>query len=68
MITSVSKMYGTPDVFKIEDVTKPIPKHNGVLVRVYAAIVTGSDLMLRKGKPYLGRLYLGLSKPRTTIL
>lgn len=68
MKASVSKMYGTPDVFKIEEVTKPIPKHNEVLVRVYAATVTGSDIMMRIGKPYLGRLYLGLSKPKTTIL
>ena len=68
MKASVSKMYGTPEVFKIEDVAKPTPKHNEVLVRVYAATVTGSDLMMRKGKPYVGRLYLGLSKPKKTIL
>lgn len=40
----VSKMYGTPDVFKIEEVTKPVPKYKEVLVRVYAATVTGSDI------------------------
>jgi NADPH:quinone reductase-like Zn-dependent oxidoreductase len=68
MKASVSKMYGTPDVFKIEDVSKPVPKHNEVLVRVYAATVTGSDIMMRIGKPYVGRIYLGLSKPKTTIL
>ncbi len=68
MKASVSKMYGTPEVFNIEDVTKPVPKHNEVLVRVYAATVTGSDMMMRIGKPYVGRLYLGLSKPKTTIL
>ncbi len=68
MKASVSKMYGTPDVFKIQDVTTPVPKHNEVLVRVYAATVTGSDIMMRIGKPYVGRLYLGLSKPKITIL
>ena len=68
MKASVSKMYGTPEVFKMEDVIKPVPKHNEVLVRVYAATVTGSDIMMRIGKPYVGRLYLGLSKPKTTIL
>lgn len=68
MKASVSKMYGTPEVFKIEDVIKPVPKENEVLIRVHAATVTGSDLMMRKGKPYVGRLYLGLSKPKTTIL
>jgi NADPH:quinone reductase-like Zn-dependent oxidoreductase len=68
MKASVSKMYGTPEVFKIEDVTKPVPKENEVLVRVHAATVTGSDIMMRIGKPYVGRLFLGLRKPKTTIL
>jgi len=68
MKASVSKIYGTSDVFKMEDVTKPVPKHNEVLVRVYASTVTGSDIMMRIGKPYVGRLYLGFSKPKTTIL
>ncbi len=68
MKASVSKMYGTPDVFSIEEVVKPIPKDDEVLVRVNAATVTGSDLMMRKGKPYVGRLFLGLTKPKTTIL
>jgi NADPH:quinone reductase-like Zn-dependent oxidoreductase len=68
MKASVSKMYGTPEVFKMIDIVKPIPKHNEVLVRIYAATVTGSDIMMRKGKPYVGRLYLGLTKPKITIL
>lgn len=68
MKASISKQYGTPEVFNVEEVTKPTPKENEVLVRIYAATVTGSDLMMRKGKPYVGRLFLGLSKPKTTIL
>jgi NADPH:quinone reductase-like Zn-dependent oxidoreductase len=36
MKASVSKMYGTPEVFKMIDIVKPIPKHNEVLVRIYA--------------------------------
>ena len=54
MKASVSRMYGTPDVFSMEEVAKPIPKDNEVLVRVYAATVTGSDIMMRIGKPYVG--------------
>lgn len=68
MKASVSKKYGTPEVFKIDEVAKPTPKQNEVLVRNYAATVTGSDIMMRIGKPYVGRLYLGLTKPKTTIL
>ena len=68
MKASVSKKYGTPEVFKIDEVAKPTPKHNEVLVKIFATTVTGSDIMMRKGKPYIGRLYLGLTKPKTTIL
>jgi threonine dehydrogenase-like Zn-dependent dehydrogenase len=68
MKASVSKQYGTPKVFEMANVAKPIPQQHEVLVRIYAATVPGSDLMMRKGKPYVGRLYLGLRKPKTTIL
>lgn len=68
MKASVSKMYGTPEVFKIEEIKMPVPKNNEVLVRVFAATVTASDIMMRIGKPYVGRLYLGIIKPKTTIL
>lgn len=64
----VSKRYGTHEVFTLEEVTKPVPKSNEVLVRAHAATVTGSDIMMRRGKPYVGRLFLGLFKPKTTIL
>lgn len=68
MKVSVSKTYGAPEVFKIENTTKPIPKSHEVLVKIHTATVTGSDIMMRKGKPYVGRLYLGLFKPKTTVL
>jgi NADPH:quinone reductase-like Zn-dependent oxidoreductase len=68
MKASVITKYGTPEVFEMDDVTKPVPKYNEILVRVYATTVTGSDIMMRKGKPYVGRLYLGLRKPKITIL
>jgi NADPH:quinone reductase-like Zn-dependent oxidoreductase len=68
MKASVSKNYGTPEVFKMENVDTPKPNDNEVLVRIHSATVTGSDLMMRAGKPYVGRLFLGISKPKTTIL
>lgn len=68
MKASVSNRYGAPEVFRLEDVAKPSPKPNEVLVKIHATTVTGSDLMMRKGKPYVGRLYLGLRKPNVSIL
>ena len=32
--------YGSPDVLKLKDVEKPMPRENEVLVRVYAATAT----------------------------
>jgi NADPH:quinone reductase-like Zn-dependent oxidoreductase len=63
-----SKDYGTAKVFRLKDVVKPIPKSDEVLIRNYAATVTAADIMMRRGKPYIGRLYTGLQKPKRTIL
>lgn len=68
MKASVYLNYGEPEVLNIAEVTRPIPKHNEVLIRVYASTVTAADIMMRKGKPAIGRLYLGLLKPKRTIL
>lgn len=35
--------YGPPDVLKLEDVEKPIPKNNEVLIKVHAAAVNDWD-------------------------
>lgn len=60
--------YGTPEVFKLNKIARPIPKANEVLIRVYASTVTAADIMMRKGKPLIGRLYLGIIRPKKTIL
>lgn len=63
-----SKKYGSPEVFQLNETAKPSPKANEVLIRVYATTVTAADIMMRKGKPVIGRLYLGLIRPKKTIL
>lgn len=60
--------YGAPEVLHLKEVTKPSPKSNEVLIRVYATTVTAADLMMRTGKPFIGRLYTGLKGPKRTIL
>ncbi len=60
--------YGAPEVLHLNQVTKPSPKSNEVLIRVYATTVTAADLMMRTGKPFIGRLYTGLKGPKRTIL
>jgi len=59
--------YGSPEVIKFEEVDIPQPKANEVLVKNYASTATRADSMIRTGKPYIGRLFLGLSKPKHSI-
>ena len=58
--------YGGPDVLKVEEVEKPVPNDNQVLVRVRAASVNPLDLTIRG--PLLIRPLLGLRKPKDTRL
>lgn len=56
--------YGPPDVLQLKEVEKPSPKDNEVLIKVYATTATAAERMMRSGKPYWGRIILGLIKPR----
>ena len=58
--------YGGPEVLKFEDIEKPVPNDNQVLVRVRAASVNPLDLTIRG--PWLIRPILGLRKPKDTRL
>jgi len=64
----VYEKYGPPEVLQLKEVEKPVPKDNEVLIRVYAATVGLSDLMTRKGAPFLTRFFTGLVRPKNPIL
>jgi len=56
--------FGGPEVLKLEDVERPVPKTDEILVKVYASGVNPADYIVRQGgnellKPYL-KLPLGL--------
>src|SRR5437773_6568839 len=59
--------YGSPDVLKLEDVEKPVPNDNQVLVKVRAASLNFIDPGLMRG-PIPLRLMTGLRKPTKTRL
>lgn len=69
----VCTKYGPPEVLQIENIEKPVPKNNEVLVKVYATTVTAADYKVRsfdvpKSFWLAARLMLGLRKPRKSIL
>jgi len=59
--------YGSPDVLKLEDVEKPVPQDDEVLVRVRASSVNPADWHIMRGTPYLVRTQFGLRKPKQSI-
>lgn len=60
--------YGSPDVLKLEEVQKPTPKADEVLVKIHAAATAAGDWHLLRADPFLVRLMYGLFTPKYKIL
>ncbi len=59
--------YGPPDVLKLEEIKKPVPTDNQILIKVHAVSINGSDRENLAGKPFYTR-FAGLLKPNHPIL
>ena len=74
----VFEEYGPPEVLKLKEVPKPVPKDNEILIKIFASSIGFGDLMVRDiknsefymPKPLwlLSRLFFGFGKPRIKIL
>lgn len=69
----IYKNYGAPEVLKLVEIPKPIPKDAEILIRIHATTVSSGDwrarsLDLPAGFGFLGRLVFGLFGPRQPIL
>src|ERR1700752_817944 len=65
----VFRQYGGPEVLRIEEVEKPSPKPDEVLIRVHAASLNPLDWHRMRGLPYPVRLLAtGIGRPRPTRL
>ena len=51
MQAMVTHTYGSPDVLKLEEVQKPVPQDNEVLVKVVAASTAAGDWHLLRAIP-----------------
>jgi NADPH:quinone reductase-like Zn-dependent oxidoreductase len=58
--------YGSPDVLKLEEVQKPTPADDQLLIKVYAASINRSDWEGLTGKPLYARIG-GLIRPNNKI-
>jgi NADPH:quinone reductase-like Zn-dependent oxidoreductase len=64
----VQDRYGPPEVLRIEDVERPVPGDDEVLIRVRATTVTQTDTHARAASPFFLRLFAGLRRPRWRTL
>jgi NADPH:quinone reductase-like Zn-dependent oxidoreductase len=68
MKASIRRKYGSSNLIKIENIEKPIPKDNGILIKVYATTVNRTDCAILTAQPFIMRFALGLFRPRKIIL
>ena len=71
----VHDRYGPPEVQRIEEVVRPVPKDNEVLVKIHATTVNRLDCHTREANrrgglaiSLLSRLIFGIRRPRQRIL
>ncbi len=64
----VRHAYGSPDVLRLEEVEKPVPKDDELLVRVRAASVNPLDWHYMRGEPFVGRFRMGFGAPKVARL
>ena len=60
----INTEYGSADVLKLQEIEKPTPKPNEILVKIYGTTVNRTDTGLRSVEYFISRLFTGLFKPR----
>jgi NADPH:quinone reductase-like Zn-dependent oxidoreductase len=64
----VNTKYGPPEIVKLMEVDKPVPKDNEILIKVHASTVNRTDCGFRSAKYFISRLFSGLFKPKFRTL
>jgi NADPH:quinone reductase-like Zn-dependent oxidoreductase len=60
--------YGPPEVLRLEEVERPVPVDDEVLVRIHATTVTRTDCGLRSAEYFISRFVTGLLRPKQKVL
>jgi len=64
----VYRAYGAPDVLRYEEINRPAPGDDEILIRIRAASVNPFDWHLMRGSPFFLRMQTGLRRPTITRL
>ncbi len=65
----VCPKYGSPDVLRLQEVAKPAPKDDEVLIRIHAASINARDWRFMRATPFFIRLVPGgFLQPKNKIL
>ena len=64
----INTKYGPPEVVKLMEVDKPLPKDNEVLIKIYATTVNRTDCGFRSAEYFISRFFSGLFKPKNKTL
>lgn len=67
MTAIVYRCYGPPEVLEIEQINKPKPAADQVLVKVHVAAVNPLDWHVMRGEPYLMRMSAGIGAPNDIL-
>jgi NADPH:quinone reductase-like Zn-dependent oxidoreductase len=67
MTAVVHDRYGPPEVLRLEEVGRPVPKDDEVLIKVHAAAVNRTDTGLRSAEYFISRFLTGLLRPKRQI-
>src|SRR4051812_45675678 len=63
-----AREYGTPDRLRIEEVDKPLPNDDEVLIRVRAAGLNALDYYMFAGNFKIFRVFLGVKRPKNPMV
>lgn len=64
----INTEYGFVDVLYLKDISKPTPKDNEVLIKIYATTVNRTDIGIRAAEYFIARFFTGLFKPKFHVL
>jgi NADPH:quinone reductase-like Zn-dependent oxidoreductase len=60
--------YGPPEVQRLDEVERPVPNEDEVLVKIHATTVNRTDCGWRSATPFFVRYFIGLRRPKQRIL